>query len=126
MDASQKYIYLIAISIFFVLTPFFFGFPQSGGERFYLEDHGSIQYVSQTYYTFSLFSYAVGILGIISLVVGLVKLQRDFGFKTRIILVLMDAGFFRELFARIKHDTIAIIIFSLDVVFLFILIYFRW
>lgn len=127
MNASlNKYIYLLAISIAFILIPFFFGFPQTDGAQFYLEDHGSIQYVSHYYYVFSLVSYAVGALGIVLSAISLIKLQRGFGFKTRIILVLMEIGFFRELFSRIKRDSIAIIIFSVDVILLFILLFFRW
>lgn len=127
MKISQnKYIYLLAISTAFILMPFFFGFPQTDGNNFYLENHGAIQYVSAYYYFFSLISYGMGILGIILSAISLIKLQRDYGFKPRIILVLMDTDFFRELFSRIKRDSIAIIIFSIDVILLFTLLFFRW
>lgn len=124
-SVQNKYIYLLAIAMALILMPFFFGFPQTDGEKFFLENHGAIRYVSFYYFIFSYVSYGVGISGIILFVISLIKLQRQYGFKPRIILVLIEANFFRELFSRIKQDFTAKFIFSVDLI-LFLILIFRW
>ncbi len=127
MNARQnRYIYLLAVAVAFILMPFFFGFPQADGKKFILEDHGAIRYVSSYYYICAQISYGVEILGIVSFVISLIKLQREYGFESRIILVLMDPRFIKKLVFQIRGDFIAKLIFIMDLILFLFLLFFRW
>lgn len=113
---KKTYLYLLTVAPIFILAPFFFGFPESDGLRYFVIKDGK-HYVSELYFIASLISYVICMIGILLFVTSLIQLQKQYGVKPRIIFVLIDQGFISELYRAIKHDVYAKLILFADLLF---------
>jgi len=118
---KKIYLYLLTVSPIFILAPFFFGFPESDGLHYFVIKNGK-HFVSELYFVSSLISYVICIIGILLLVTSLIKLQKQYGVKPRIIFVLIDQGFISELYSAIKHNVYAKLILLADLLFIMVLL----
>jgi hypothetical protein len=114
-------LYLLIASPIFILAPFFFGFPESDGLHYFVMENDK-HFVSELYFVSSLISYVICIIGILLFVTNLIKLQKQYGVKPRIIFVLIDQSFVSELYRAIKHNVYAKIILLADLLFIIVLL----
>lgn len=121
---NNKFLYFLVTAPSLIILPFFFGFPSYNGEKFFKIVNGKPNSVSETYFILSQISIAICFIGILLFVISLIKLQKSFGVKPRIIVILIDPMFIRELFATIKQNIAVKIILLLDVI-LYLVIFFR-
>lgn len=118
------YIYCFAISILFIILPIYFGFPKYDNGLYYYIDHGTVTYISKFKYLIAISSQVLCAVGVIGFTASFWLIQKQLGYKPTIIPVLVDPGFVREFYTKIKNNFFMLTIFLVDLLFFVICVFF--